>query len=72
MSQVSDSYRIGDIVSYKYNGMRGEVTSVEANGNLGVSFPSQNNRDITIDVTLSQSEFELIAGGSHSNKLVSA
>jgi uncharacterized protein YkvS len=66
MSQLNASYRVGDVVSYKYNGMRGTVTAVQNSGNLDVLFPSQNNRDLKISVSLTENEVELIAGAPKS------
>jgi hypothetical protein len=69
MSDSTASFRQRDIVSYKYNGLQGEVTAVEDNGYLEVTFPSQNRLGGTIVVTLAQSEVELISGAK---KLLSA
>lgn len=69
MSQSIAPFHAGDIVTYKYNGMRGEVTNVIDGGGLVIAFPSQNRRGDTITVTLSSTQVELVAGSS---KLVSA
>lgn len=62
MSQSIAPFHEGDTVSYKYNGMRGEISSVLESGCLVVVFPSQNRLGSTITVTLSANEVELIAG----------
>lgn len=63
MSQSSTApFQEGDIISYKYNGMQGKITSVLAGGTLVASFPSQNRTGDSITVTLSESQVELIAG----------
>jgi len=61
---IEASFRTGDSVSYKYNGMRGEVMTVFPDGSLEVRFPSQNKSGSVITVTLSVREVELIAGKS--------
>lgn len=63
MSQSANApFQEGDTVSYKYNGMQGQIVSVLAGGTLVASFPSQNRKGDNITVTLSASQVELIAG----------
>lgn len=58
----SSAFRPGDIVSYKYNGLRGTVLGATDN-HVEVVFASQNSRDGKITATLSHEEIELVSGG---------
>lgn len=57
-------YRVGDKVSYIYNGMSGIITEVVDETHFGVAWLTHDGR--RIQVTMSISQIELISGGSGS------
>lgn len=64
MSQSDSAFREKDVVSYKYNGMKGTITSVVQEGLYEISFSSQNREGEKIVATMTANEIELISGGS--------
>lgn len=55
-------YRVGDKVSYIYNGMSGIITEVVDETHFGVAWLTYDGR--RIHVTMGISQIELVSGGS--------